>query len=172
MNTLIYSAQSLQVDKTAVTKSIRRWTVFFIVMLILSGITAFPVQTELHFLLRYESFFPEFLRRWLFRVNDAVDALAANEPYLLYGYDWLAFAHIVIALFFYGVWKNPVQNLWVVHTGMIACLGIIPLAFICGSIRGIPFFWTMVDCSFALFGFLPLYRIHSLVKKMVKAEVA
>lgn len=34
--------------------------------------------------------------------------------------------------------------------------GIIPLALICGPIRGIPFFWTCVDMSFGVLGLVPL----------------
>jgi hypothetical protein len=40
---------------------------------------------------------------------------------------------------------------------MIACVAIIPLAFICGPIRQIPFYWRLIDCSFGVFGIIPLY---------------
>ena len=32
---------------------------------------------------------------------------------------------------------------------MIACFALIPLALICGPIRGIPWFWRVIDCSLA-----------------------
>ena len=32
-----------------------------------------------------------------------------------------------------------------------------PWALVFGSLRGIPFFWRLVDCSFGVFGFLPLW---------------
>jgi hypothetical protein len=33
------------------------------------------------------------------------------HPWLAYGTDWLAFAHIVIAVFFIGPFVDPVQNI-------------------------------------------------------------
>lgn len=145
---------------------IRRWTVLFMALLALSGITAFPVQSELHLLLRFDHLFPDYMRWWLMTISDAVDGVSANHPYLLYGYDWLAFAHLVIALFFWGVYKNPVENRWVVRIGMIACIGVFLLAFICGNIRGIPFFWTLIDCSFGFFGLLLLLFIDKLIGRL------
>ncbi|CAM5660696.1 hypothetical protein SALBM217S_01493 [Streptomyces griseoloalbus] len=52
-----------------------------------------------------------------------------DAPFLLLGTDWLAFAHLVIAVAFYGPYRDPVRNIWVVEFGMIACAGIIPLAW-------------------------------------------
>ncbi len=34
---------------------------------------------------------------------------------------------------------------------------VIPLALICGPIRGIPFYWRLIDCSFGVVGFVPLW---------------
>jgi hypothetical protein len=34
--------------------------------------------------------------------------------------------------------------------GLIASAGIFALAFIAGPVRGIPWFWTLVDCSFGI----------------------
>jgi hypothetical protein len=33
---------------------------------------------------------------------------------------------------------------------------VIPLAFICGPLRGIPFWWRIIDCSFGLLCLPPL----------------
>ena len=60
-------------------------------------------------------------------------------------------------LFFIGPLKDPVRNRWVVTAGMIACLGVIPLALIAGSVREIPFYWRLIDCSFGVFGFIPMW---------------
>ncbi len=92
-----------------------------------------------------------------------------GRPYLLYGNDWLAFAHLVIAVAFHGVWRDPVRNVWVVEFGMIACVGIIPLALICGPIRDIPFWWSVVDMSFGVFGILPLLLVRRLIKRLEAA---
>jgi hypothetical protein len=35
---------------------------------------------------------------------------------------------------------------------MIACAGIVPLALICGHLRGIPFWWQLADMSFGIVG--------------------
>ena len=100
------------------------------------------------------------LGAWITKVHLALEENAWKYPFLAYGYDWLAFAHLVIAAAFWGPWKDPVRNLWVIHFGMIACLGILPLAFICGPIRGIPFYWTLIDCAFGCFGILPLWLVR------------
>lgn len=49
---------------------------------------------------------------------------------------------------------------------MIACLLVIPLALICGPIRGIPWFWRIVDCSFGVFGLIPLIVARRMILRM------
>jgi hypothetical protein len=34
---------------------------------------------------------------------------------------------------------------------------IIPYALIFGGLRGIPLWWRLVDCSFGVFGFIPVW---------------
>ncbi len=70
--------------------------------------------------------------------------------------DWLAFSHLVIAVFFLGPLRQPTRHDWVLISGMIACAGVIPLALVCGTLRGIPFYWQCIDCSFGVFGIMPL----------------
>ncbi len=131
--------------------------------LILSGITAFPLQTELRWLLSVIRSSPACavaqstgLLPWLERVHDALCSTNAQYPFLAYGTDWLAFAHLVIAVVFIGPLIDPVRNKWIVTFGLIACAGVIPLALIAGHIRGIPIGWQLIDCSFGIFGALPL----------------
>ncbi|MFJ6836531.1 hypothetical protein [Streptomyces sp. NPDC091209] len=158
-------------DRAALLKGIRAWLVLFVVSLVLSGATAFPLVHELHWaedLLRSLSV-PEHLpvlMDWIERVRHGLDAADAQYPFLLYGTDWLAFAHLVIAVAFYGPYRDPVRNIWVVEFGMIACAGIVPLALICGPIRGIPFWWTVVDLSFGIFGVIPLYVVRQRTKRL------
>lgn len=76
------------------------------------------------------------------------------------------FAHLVIAVAFYGPYRDPVRNIWVVEFGMIACAGIIPLALICGPIRGIPLWWSVIDMSFGVFGVIPLYVVRKRIKRL------
>ncbi|MET7386813.1 hypothetical protein ACFYPT_33590 [Streptomyces sp. NPDC005529] len=158
-------------DRAALLKGIRAWLVFFVVSLVLSGATAFPLVHELHWtedLLRSLSV-PEHLPAlmdWIERVRRGLDTADADYPFLLYGTDWLAFAHLVIAVAFYGPYRDPVRNIWVVEFGMIACAGIVPLALICGPVRGIPFWWTLVDLSFGVLGVIPLHVVRKKIKRL------
>lgn len=150
-------------------REIRFWLLFFIVMLVLSGLTAFPIQTELNWLAGYLHFFPERMQQWLTATTNAINDTYSKYPSLAYGYDWLAFAHIVIGIAFIGPYRDPVRNVWVIEWGMIACLLVPFLAFICGPIREIPFFWRLIDCSFGVFGVLPLWYVHKKIRQLEKA---
>jgi len=89
---------------------IRIWIILFIIGLALSGITAFPIETELAFLSQHSSIFPAALGHWLNTIYEAVKITNKNYPYLAYGTDWLAFGHLVIATAFIGPLKDPVKN--------------------------------------------------------------
>ncbi|MFC8225846.1 hypothetical protein [Streptomyces sp. NPDC057287] len=163
-------------SERALLRRIRVWLVVFIVCLVLSGLTAFPLVTELHWaddlLNASASPVPEHfpaLAEWITRVRTGLDEADANYPFVLYGTDWLAFAHLVIAVAFYGPYRDPVRNIWVIEFGMIACAGIIPLALICGPIRDIPFWWTVIDMSFGVFGVIPLLVVHRMIKRLETA---
>ncbi|RBL84536.1 hypothetical protein DDE05_23215, partial [Streptomyces cavourensis] len=65
-----------------------------------------------------------------------------------------------------------VRNIWVIEFGMIACAGIIPLALICGPIRGIPFWWSVIDMSFGVFGVIPLLIVRRMIKRLEVLERA
>ena len=131
--------------------------------LIASGITAMPVQLELEWLLSYLPL-PKAVAEIFEKVLLSVVVTNEKYPFLMYGYDWLAFAHIVIAIAFWGVYKDPVRNKWLIDFGLIACALIIPFAITAGEVRGIPFWWRLVDCSFGVFGALPLLYIRQLIQ--------
>ncbi len=149
---------------------IRNLILFFIIGLVLSGITAFPIETELRIANDNISSFPVYLQNWISSVFFAVETTNKNYPYLSYGTDWLAFAHIVISVAFIGPLKDPVKNIWVIQFGMISCIMIFPLAFIAGPIRGIPFYWQLIDCSFGIFGFALLYFCYKNILKLEKMQ--
>lgn len=149
--------------KTKEITTIRRVLLSFIVLLLLSGITAFPLRTELLFLRQQSFLFPTWINVWIGQVAEAIDD---TPELILYGTDWLAFAHIVIALFFVPVYRQPQRYIHNLEMGMLACAGVVPLAFICGPLRGIPFFHQLIDCSFGLFGILPLWFIHRKIKQL------
>ena len=150
---------------------IRRWIAFFIVFLIASGITAFPIETELSFFMNHSSDFPPMIEQWLTKICMAVKKTNSDYPYLSYGTDWLAFAHLVIATVFIGPIKDPVRNIWVIQFGMIACVMIFPLALIAGPIRHIPFYWQLVDCSFGVLGIIPLYITYKPIKQLENTQI-
>lgn len=155
-------------DRAARLRGIRAWLVFFVVCLVLSGATAFPLVHELRWtedVLRHLPA-PDALTDWITRVRRGLDTADSDYPFLLYGTDWLAFAHLVIAVAFYGPYRDPVRNIWVVEFGMIACAGIVPLALICGPIRGIPFWWSVIDMAFGVIGIVPLYVVRKKIKRL------
>jgi hypothetical protein len=151
----------------------------FILGLIASGITAFPLQRELEMLVSLRGIPAEAtaasysgLDAWILTIRDGLRTVYAAYPWMAYGTDWLAFAHIVIAVFFIGAMVHPVRNVWVLWAGLIACALVLPLALICGPIRGIPFAWRLIDCSFGIGGAIPLLYCLSLARKMARAEGA
>jgi len=145
---------------------IRLLLILFIIGLVLSGITAFPIETQLAMAVDNISIFPFFLQEWITKVYHAVKSTNDAYPFLSYGTDWLAFAHIVIAVAFIGPLKDPIRNIWILQFGMIACAMVIPLALIAGPIRQIPFYWQLIDCSFGVFGIIPLYICYKMIKKL------
>lgn len=147
-------------------KRIRIWIILFIIGLVLSGITAFPIEFQLKIAMKSVHAFPEILSTWLKQVYQGVVATNNNYPFISYGTDWLAFAHIVIAIAFIGPYVDPVRNIWIIQFGMIACILVIPLALIAGYIREIPFFWRMIDCSFGVFGTIPLLICHQKIRRL------
>ena len=141
--------------------------------LIVSGVTAFPLETELRWTLsalQTPSLQPiaeaTHLLSWISIVFHALSDTNARYPFLAYGTDWLAFAHLVLALLFIGPYRDPVRNQWIITFGLIACAGVIPLALIAGHVRGIPLPWRLIDCSFGVFGAIPLLRCRSLISSL------
>lgn len=110
------------------------------------------------------------LTAWIAQVRAALLETDAKYPFLFYGTDWLAFAHLVIALLFIGPYRDPVRNIWVIEWAMIACVLVWPLALICGPIRGISFTWQLIDCSFGVIGLIPLIVCRRLIKRLEIAE--
>ena len=136
-----------------------RWlTAFFIAGLFLSGVTAIPLPAEVNWLAGLpgagES---SALVEWLARVRHALAQTQAAYPFLFYGTDWLAFGHFMIALAFVGAWRDPVRNRWLFDFGLLACALVVPYAMAFGALRGIPFWWRPIDCSFGICGALPLW---------------
>lgn len=164
-------------EHRAILLKLRCWIGFFIVALVLSGVTAFPLLTELRQITsirKIETLQPgqagNGFDNWILTVKAGLQDSYSKHPWLAYGTDWLAFAHIVIAIFFVGVLIDPVRNVWILQAGVIACVLVIPLALICGSVRQIPLGWRLIDCSFGVFGVIPLLYSLKLIKLLRQLE--
>jgi hypothetical protein len=151
---------------------IRTILVFFVLALGISGFSAIPLRFEMNILNSIagngtivEDVIP-LLVSWISLVHNALENLYQDYAFLAYGYDWLAFGHFVIAIAFLGAVKDPVRNRWVIEFGMIACVLIIPYAFIFGQIRGIPLLWRVIDMLFGIFGIIPLYIVRRMTLEM------
>ena len=155
--------------RSQLLRLIRLWLSFFILGLILSGVTAFPLNHETAWL---ASFFaahpivPNQIIVWIARVHGALRDTGLRYPFLAYGTDWLAFAHLVLAIVFFGPLRDPIRNKWVLQFGVIACASVVPLALIAGAYRGIPVLWRFIDCSFGIFGAIPLLTCLRLVDRL------
>lgn len=153
---------------------VRVLLVFFVVALIVSGLTAFPLKWEVDILLKLlgpgtfmESLWPA-LSEWIATVHQGITAVQGQYAFMFYGTDWLAFAHIVIGVAFFGPLRDPVRNVWIVEWGMICCVLVIPLAAICGPLRGIPFFWRLFDCAFGILGIIPLWIARTYIRRIAE----
>lgn len=147
-------------------KQIRNLILFFIIALIISGGTAFFIETGLSWAVSAFEGNSNAMAGWLSKTYLAMKDINIRYPFMAYGYDWLAFAHLVIAVAFIGPLKDPVKNIWIIEFGMIACVMIFPLAFIAGYVRQIPFFWQCIDCSFGVIGIIPLAYCHHKIRQL------
>jgi hypothetical protein len=154
----------MKASRETLLRRIRLAVAAVIAGLVLSGLTAIPIPEQFALARRAlgEDFaaggvLPEFVRAWLAEADRGVRMASRSAPFLWYGTDWLAFGHLVIALAFVGAWRDPVRNRWLFDFGLIACAAVIPWALAFGALRGIPFWWRLVDCSFGVLGAAPLW---------------
>jgi hypothetical protein len=145
-------------------KRIKGLTWLFIIGLIISGATAIPLETELNAAAKFlggadlvHAARSTGFVYWILKVRDGVRNTAFLYPFMAYGTDWLAFGHFVIALAFVGPLRDPVRNRWLYLFGLISCVLVIPYAMTMGALRGIPVYWRLIDCSFGVLGFIPLW---------------
>ena len=141
--------------------------------LVISGLTAIPIESELQWITSALGAGPgrppeEFsgLLRWLVTVRDAVATTNAQYPFMAYGTDWLAFGHLLIAVAFLGALRDPVRYSWVVGFGLIGCAGVVLFALLAGAFRGIPLYWRLIDCSFGLTCAIPLLLARRYLRLM------
>lgn len=145
---------------------IRRWLITFMLALVVSGLTAVPLVWLTTVFADLVLPFGGSLSAWAQQAADAVAAVDANYPLLFYGTDWLAFAHVVIAMAFIGPYRDPLRNKWVVEWGLLCCACVPLLAFLWAPVRDIPLFWRCVDASFGVFGAVPLWAVLRRIRRM------
>jgi len=150
----------------------RCWLTLFVAGLVLSGLTALPLERETSLLMQVAGpgtrsgvRWPD-LASWLALVSHGVRETGRRFPFLFYGTDWLAFAHFAIAVAFVGPWRDPVRNVWVVDFGLIACGLVVPFALVAGAVRGIPLYWRLIDCGFGVIGCVPLLVCRRLIAQL------
>ena len=127
--------------------------------LLVSGITIWPAVPELKIAVNMiwgEAEPAGELHTFLLASIEGLELVENDYPFMLYAHDWLAFAHIALAILFAGAIVNPVKNIWIVQCGLIMCVLVPVLAGICIPIRGIPWIWLWVDFAFAPAAAIPL----------------
>jgi hypothetical protein len=155
---VFHRLSALAIDAVLSSSMLIRYRIalgIFIVGLVLSGISAFPLQWELSLL---DHWFggSGHLGDFISNVHGGIQQTYARFPFFGYGTDWLGFGHLVIAMFFILPLIDPIKYRAMLYLGLAACAGVIVLALVAGPIRNIPFFWTLIDCSFGIFGAVPL----------------
>jgi hypothetical protein len=128
--------------------------------LLVSGITVWPAVPELKMAVRLvwgHAAPAGTLHAFVLKAIEGLEVVQANYPFMLYAHDWLAFAHIVLAILFAGAMRDPVKNVWIVQCGLIMCALVPVLAGICIPLRGLPLIWFWFDFAFAPAAALPLW---------------
>lgn len=144
-------------------KTLRRakWMMGLVVFgLLVSGVTLWPAVSELQLAVRLvwgEGPPSGVLHAFILRAIEGLTVVHAQYPFMLYAHDWLAFAHIVLALLFAGAIRDPVRNVWVVECGLLMCALVPVLAGICIPLRGLPLRWFFIDFAFAPAAGWPLW---------------
>ena len=165
--------------ETQLRRRIKVLTWLFITGLVMSGATAIPLEWELDLLTnrfgitgQTSAMANSEVVRWLLTARAALQEVSVKHPLLFYGTDWLAFGHIVIAIAFVGALRDPVRNRWLFDFGLIACVLVIPYALVFGAIRASPFWWRLIDCSFGVFGFIPMWFCRKWARELERRDAA
>lgn len=139
----------------------------FILGLIISGLTTFPLRTELAVLTRIsDASSLSGFSNWIGFVDSGLRETYSRFPFFGYATDWLGFGHLVIAAFFILPFIWPRQYRGVLFVGLAACAGVLVTAFVSGPFRGIPIYWRLIDCSFGIVGAIPLLYCLRLGKQL------
>jgi hypothetical protein len=94
-----------------------------IVGLVMSGLTAFPLLHELNLLAALlagnsrDIAAHDGLASWVLTAREGLEVTYRKYPFIAYATDWLAFGHLMIALFFILPWRDPVRYEGVLKVG-------------------------------------------------------
>ena len=101
---------------------------FFLLALILSGITAFPLEHELDTLASVRglaqtapSDVHNGLDFWILTVRDGLQETYTHYPWVAYGTELAGVCAHCHCDFFIGAFIDPVRNVWTLKAGLIAC---------------------------------------------------
>ena len=108
-------------EQARLHRKIRWMTGLIMVGLFISGATAFPLETEVTWLSRWCTALGNPICDWMWTVRTALQETNAKYPFMAYGTDWMAFAHIMLTVLFVGALLNPVRNKWLFQFGLICC---------------------------------------------------
>lgn len=139
--------------------------------LFVSGVTVWPAIIELKTLVNLvwgDKSATDGLHRFLLLAIAGLEDTKKHYPFMLYAGDWLAFAHIMLAILFAGAIQDPARNKWIVQCGLIMCALVPFLAGICNPIRELPIWWFWIDFTFAPGAALPLWIAYSDIRKQEK----
>ena len=160
-----------ELQQIRLRKKIKAAIIITIAGLLLNGISAVPLRTELNILLSKPDALPQFLREWWMYVSKGVKETTTNYAFMRYGFDWLAFAHLLIAIAFLGPLRDPIKNEWLVRWGMIASALSVLMALGWEPLRAIPSWWSCIDALIAVAAFIILWLCNKWIKELKKITV-
>ena len=172
-------ARPLKARDQLLRNRVRAMSWVLVIGLLVAGVTAIPLETELDFaarVLNASDLAPEQASsgfvRWVLLVREGVHATNTTYPFMSYGTDWLAFAHIVLAIAFLGCVNHPLRNSWLFTLGMIASVLVVPWALVMGEVRQIPMGWRLIDCAFGVLAFVPCWLCVRWTREMQQIKIA
>jgi len=153
-------------------KKIRTYTALLMAGLVIAGVPAFFIPWGVDLIVNHSPL-PKWINQtaWLNYVLNGVIQIDKSYDFIWYGMDWMAFAHLLFAILFYGLYKDPIRNKWLVSFGLVACVAIAPIALGFGHLRGIPLIWQFLDMAFGVIAGALLLRIKSLIQSIEKSTL-
>ena len=172
-------AQPLKAREQLLRNRVRAMAWVLVLGLVVMGVTAIPLETELNFaarLFKASELTPDQASsgfvKWILLVREGVRTTNAAYPFMAYGTDWLAFSHLVLAIAFLGCVNHPLRNSWMFTLGMIASVMVVPWALVMGEVRGVPIGWRLIDCACGVLAFLPCWLGVRWTRELQQIKIA